>query len=118
MVFYLQRRFENQLQQCEIIQKEDLNLVNHLSGKQGRFVKLSFKNVQDLQDVKSTLAPIVERNKVQQEAYEAYEGWMNPDELADGRNKTSQIEKKILAIREYDVAYHIRTMVDSEIRCS
>lgn len=25
---------------------------------------------------------------------------------------------KIIDIREYDVAYHIRTMVDSEIRCS
>jgi len=43
---------------------------------------------------------------------------MNPDEMANGRNKSSQIEKKILAIREYDVAYHIRTMIDSEIRCS
>ena len=49
---------------------------------------------------------------------EAYEGWMNPDEMANGRNKSSQIEKKILAIREYDVAYHIRTLIDNEIRCS
>jgi len=64
MLFYLQRRFESQLKSCDVINKEDLELVNHLSGKKGRFVKLSFKNTVDLQDVKMTLAPIVEQNKV------------------------------------------------------
>jgi len=64
MLFYLQKRFESQLKGADVIHKEDLELVNHLSGKKGRFIKLSFKNVSDLQEVKMVLAPIVEQNKV------------------------------------------------------
>ena len=61
MVFYLQRRFESQLKSADIIHKEDLELVNHLSGKKGRFVKLSFKNVLEIdRDIDCTITKQLE----------------------------------------------------------
>jgi DNA polymerase epsilon subunit 1 len=69
----------------DVVDKEDLALVNHLSGKTGKFLRLSFKNVQDLSEVKYELLPVVEKNKLQRETQEAYEGWYNPSEMAENR---------------------------------
>lgn len=67
-------------------------------------------------EVRNSLQPIVARNKAQQETNDAYEGWCDPSDLAQDRSQ--QYLSKIRDIREYDVAYHIRTMIDNEIRCS
>lgn len=75
IVFYLNKSFENFLKSVQIIQKEDLELVNHLSGKKGKFIKLTFKNIRGLQDVKTKLVPLIEKNKKNREMNEAYEGW-------------------------------------------
>lgn len=64
------------------MQKEDLELVNHLSGKKGKFIKLSFKTNQLLQEVKFELLPIIEKNKAQRETQEAYEGWYDQEQTA------------------------------------
>ena len=79
----MNKTYEEKLKSVDIISKEDLELVNHLSGKTGKFLKLSFKNVQDMSEVKYELLPIVEKNKLQRETQEAYEGWYNPNELAE-----------------------------------
>ena len=57
---HLERRFEN----CKTtpVQKEDLDLANHLSGKLNQLIKLSFNTVKDLMDVKSELRKIVLNN--------------------------------------------------------
>jgi DNA polymerase epsilon subunit 1 len=73
----LQKTFESQLQSVEVIKKEDLDLVNHLSGKRGRFLKLSFNNVQELMDVKAKLLPVVEENKRRRLNEEEIEGQFN-----------------------------------------
>ena len=57
-------------------------------------------------EVKKELEKIVKKNKKERENLEAYEV---------GERHAMTL---ILAIREYDVAYHIRTLVDNEIRCS
>ena len=61
--------------------KEDLDLVNHLSGKTQKYLKLSFKNIQDLMTVRAELLLVVEKNKKEKETSEAYEGWYNPSDL-------------------------------------
>lgn len=48
VMLYLTKTFEQLIQNLTVIEKEDLELVNHLSGKTSKFVKLDFKNVQDL----------------------------------------------------------------------
>jgi len=44
IVFYLNKQYEQTIASVEIVRKEDLNLVNHLSGKTQTYIKLSFKN--------------------------------------------------------------------------
>lgn len=50
---HLQKRFPSCV--IHVIDKEDLDLPNHLSGKTHAFLKLSFKKVSDLVDSKSIL---------------------------------------------------------------
>lgn len=51
------------MKSIDIVLKEDLELVNHLSGKKGKFIKLSFNNVMELMEVKAELMPIVKKNQ-------------------------------------------------------
>lgn len=103
----------------EIVRKEDLTLVNHLSGKTQTYIKLQFKNVQDLMTVRQELFPIIKKNKANRANNDAYEGWYSSGTLADNRgSKKSEFLSKIFDIREYDVPFHIRVMIDREIRCS
>lgn len=116
IIFYLNKTYEEKLKSVDVIHKEDLELVNHLSGKKGKFIRLQFKNVAALMEVKADLKPIVEKNKAQRETQEAYDTWYNTNSM--GEANSSQFLSRIIDIREYDVAYHIRTMIDNEIRCS
>jgi DNA polymerase epsilon subunit 1 len=43
MMVYLERRFEKKLAAIELVDKVDLELVNHLSGKLNTYIKLSFR---------------------------------------------------------------------------
>ena len=67
----------------DYVDKEDLDLVNHLSGATQKYLKLSFKNIQDFMTVRSELQVIVARNQKDRETQEAYEGWYNPSELVN-----------------------------------
>lgn len=82
IIFYLNKEYEDQLSSVDIVAKEDLDLVNHLSGKLGKFIKVSFKNDQDMREVKTSLLPIIEKNKQEKETQDAYEGWYNQNEYA------------------------------------
>ena len=53
------------VESVDIVKKEDLDLVNHLSGKTQKYLKISFKNVQDLMACKLELMPIVKKNKAE-----------------------------------------------------
>jgi len=69
-------------------------------------------------EVKAQMIEQVEKNKKQRETQEAYEGWHAAGAMNSGKMDSQQIGGKILEIREFDVQYHIRTMIDLEIRCS
>jgi len=114
----LNKTYESVISSVDYVAKEDLDLVNHLSGKQQKYLKLSFKSIQDLMTVKSELLLIVEKNQREKETQEAYEGWYNPSDLVNQQADTQIILSKILEIREYDVPYHIRVCIDKELRCS
>uniref|UniRef100_A0A0R0HLB0 DNA polymerase epsilon catalytic subunit n=1 Tax=Glycine max TaxID=3847 RepID=A0A0R0HLB0_SOYBN len=110
---YLKRRYEGQIADVEIIEKEDLDLKNHLSGLRKSYLKLSFDTVQQLMDVKRDLMPTVERNKVKSDAAEAF--------LSMSTERREQRPQDFLDcitdLREYDVPYHVRFAIDNDIRC-
>ena len=107
IVFYVNKKWEY-VESVDIVKKEDLDLVNHLSGKTQKYLKISFKNMQDLMACKLELMPIVKKNKAEKTTQDAYEGWYNQGDLIDKQNTEQSYFHKIVDIREYDVPYHIR----------
>ncbi|GAU25117.1 hypothetical protein TSUD_274060 [Trifolium subterraneum] len=110
---YLRRRYESQIADIKIVEKEDLDLKNHLSGLRKSYLKLSFDTVQQLMNVRNDLMHVVERNKAKSDAAEAYES------ILTGRReqKLQDFLDCIIDLREYDVPYHVRFAIDNDIRC-
>ncbi|KAI9910683.1 hypothetical protein PsorP6_010308 [Peronosclerospora sorghi] len=120
---YCFRRFEGFIAKAERVWKEDLDLPNHLSGKQALYVKLCFATVADLMAVKKQLAPIVARNQERLQARQAYEmqGYVTENESTSGAEfgqglSMDESESSLLELREYDVPYAMRVAIDLDIR--
>ncbi|XP_054717403.1 DNA polymerase epsilon catalytic subunit A-like [Uloborus diversus] len=110
---YLSRKFGGTVNKVEIIEKEDLNLPNHLSGLKGKFLKLSFSTVTDLTKVKREIMPHVKKNKERQKLKTSYNEVFNDD--ADISSKKSDQVDSIMDIKEHDVPYHMRVSIDLKI---
>ncbi|GAB2214864.1 hypothetical protein Drorol1_Dr00019229 [Drosera rotundifolia] len=110
---YLRRRYENDIIDIEIVDKEDLDLKNHLSGLQKSYLKISFNTVQQLMQVKNDLLRVVERNKSKFDASGAY------DSILHGKSEQRPLDflDCITDLREYDVPYHVRFAIDNDVRC-
>ena len=59
----MQRRFEGVAVEVAVVEKKDMDQPNHLSGLMQQFVKLSFRNVQDLMTCRQAISPIAEANQ-------------------------------------------------------
>ncbi|KAK3293009.1 uncharacterized protein B0H64DRAFT_363312 [Chaetomium fimeti] len=110
------------------IEKEDLKMPNHLLGYRRTFIQLTFHNVQDLLAARRDIMPIAEKNKKGMDAMDTYAEVANANgnfdlfdddpRTDDRRNNASFAEASdfIVDIREYDVPYHVRVMIDLDIR--
>ncbi|EPE05144.1 dna polymerase epsilon [Ophiostoma piceae UAMH 11346] len=121
------------------VEKEDLQMPNHLLGYRRTFLELRFANVQDLMAARRDIMPIAEANKKGMDAMDTYAevasggnafngrgidddgfGFDLFDDAArdDERTTTSVSEASayIVDIREYDVPYHVRVLIDLDIR--
>ncbi|XP_020701921.2 DNA polymerase epsilon catalytic subunit A isoform X1 [Dendrobium catenatum] len=110
---YLRRRYEGQISNIEIMEKEDLDLKNHLSGLCGSYLKVSFDTVQQLTHVRNDLLHVVERNQARLGAAEAYESIYG----GKGKERPQDYVDCITDLREYDVPYHVRFAIDNDVRC-
>lgn len=110
-------------------------MPNHLSGRKGKFLKLSFRNTVDLAAVRKVLQPAVSKN-----AELAKERGMHNEDLMNfvqndntgstfGTATTSSASSQrrnnpdsyglnnIVDLREHDLPYHLRVNIDLSIRC-
>ncbi|GJP47493.1 hypothetical protein CLOM_g6680 [Closterium sp. NIES-68] len=69
---YLRRKYEGLITEIEAVEKEDLDLPNHLSGRRRTYLKVRFANVQNLMEVRREVMGVVERNKTRDQAAGAY----------------------------------------------
>lgn len=83
LIFLLNKEYAEYLDSIDVVDKEDLGLINHLSGKTQKYIKLKFRNVSLLQNCKEKLMPIIKRNKAEKETRDAYEGWYNQADRVD-----------------------------------
>ena len=116
----LRRKYSDTLLDVEIVDKEDLDLKNHLSGLRQTYLKVSCATTQELMDIRREIMPIVEKNKKKSAAAMAYEALAHQESVDAGTMRKRALldyEDAMVDIREYDVPYHMRYLIDSEVRC-
>ncbi|TPX18262.1 uncharacterized protein E0L32_002771 [Thyridium curvatum] len=109
------------------VEKEDLQMPNHLLGYRRTFLELRFANVQNLMAARRDIMPIADRNKKSMNAMDTYAEVATSngdfdlfDDLRDDDKRLNasfaDASDFIVDIREYDVPYHVRVMIDMNIR--
>ncbi|KAI4260020.1 MAG: hypothetical protein LQ352_000516 [Teloschistes flavicans] len=121
---WCRRKFEGLVKAVKRVEKEDLQMPNHLLGYRRLFLRLSFYNVSNLLEARSSLMPIAENNKKTLNAMDTYAEVVSAgfdlfeDERYDDKRNPSIADASdyIFDIREYDVPYHVRVAIDKDIR--
>ncbi|XP_026333322.1 DNA polymerase epsilon catalytic subunit A [Hyposmocoma kahamanoa] len=121
VIQYLSKKFAGTLHKIDIIEKEDLDLLNHLSGLKQRYIKLSFMSQNEMMKVRREILTAVNKNK-EREKKDAIYAEMLTNALTSAAaiehaKKTTDHMENILDIREHDVPYHVRVSIDVKIFC-
>ncbi|KAI0475242.1 DNA polymerase epsilon [Xylariaceae sp. FL0804] len=109
------------------LEKDDLDLPNHLLGYRRTFMELRFANVNDLMAARRDIMPVAEKNRKAMDATDVYAevasaqaGFDLFDDSRDDDKRHnasfSDASDFLVDIREYDVPYHVRVMIDMNIR--
>ena len=106
---FLKRRFDSQLVSAQVVELEDMDLPNHLSGIKRAYLKLSFRNCRELMEIRRELRSAAEKNQKLAETTEAYATF-------GGSSEGGNCMDAITELREYDVPYHIRVAIDKDFR--
>ena len=69
---WCRRKFETLVKGVKRLEKEDLQMPNHLLGYRRVFLQLAFENVSDLLSVRKAIMPIAEKNKRGMNAIDTY----------------------------------------------
>ena len=69
---WCRRKFEGMVKGVNRLEKEDLQMPNHLLGYRRTFLQLTFVNVGDLLGVRKSIMPIAEKNKKSMNAMDTY----------------------------------------------
>lgn len=113
---FLQRKFETLIHSIEPIQRVDLEMKNHLAGLTATYLRISFLTVQDLVACRMQLAPVVAANKARRATSDVFEAFERDieEEFIEAKDHGEYIDD----IREYDIPYYQRVLIDTNIRVS
>lgn len=117
---YLQKKYGEHLSALDVVTKEDLDMPNHLIGLTQTYLKLSFRNMNKLTQVKRELANIVKKNDEQEANTTSYKKMLHHalvPHATEGASKHVDVVKHILDMREHDLPYHVRVSIDEKIFC-
>ena len=73
MTSYLSRKLTGRLVGIDMVDKEDLELPNHLVGLKRRYLKLRFHSVEDLMKAKREVMPAVRKNREREKSCLTYD---------------------------------------------
>ena len=113
----VRRKLEGGLRDSVILDREDLDLKNHLSGIQRKLLKLTFYNIDEMMLAKKEFYPVVARNKARGDVTSAYALLHEQQEQRSGRDRFQDAMEGIIEMREHDVPYHVRFAIDTDVRC-
>ncbi|GFU44302.1 DNA polymerase epsilon catalytic subunit A [Nephila pilipes] len=109
---HLTRKYGGLISKVEIVQKENLDLPNHLSGLKGKFIKLLFTTVSDLIKVRKEIMPYVKKNKEKLNNTVSFNEVLNKNPDSSVSKKQFEQLDNIVDMREYDVPFHVRVSID------
>lgn len=115
---FLQRKYGGLAAKIEVIEKEDLDMPNHLIGIKHSMIKMSFYNTTVMNKVRIEINRSVKKNKEREKTNTFYMKMLSMS-LA-GSSVTEQNQDYldfIMDIREHDVPYHVRVSIDLKIFC-
>ena len=69
---WCRRKFEGIVKRVKKVEKEDLQMPNHLLGYRRTFLQLTFANVSDLLSARKDILPVAEKNKKNMNAMDTY----------------------------------------------
>jgi DNA polymerase epsilon subunit 1 len=69
---WVRRGFDGLVKNVKRVEKEDLQMPNHLLGYRRTLLQLSFANVSDLLSVRKVIMPIAEKNRKKVSAMDTY----------------------------------------------
>lgn len=123
---WCRRAFEGLIKGVKKVEKEDLQMPNHLLGYRRTLLKLSFANVGNLLGVRKVIMPLAEKNRKKMNAMDTYAEVASANAGFDVFDDDQDYDKRpnaivdasdfIVDIREYDVPYHVRVAIDKDIR--
>lgn len=119
----LRRQYDAHIAAVDVVEKIDLDAKNHLSGLKTPLLKVSFLTVQALVHVRAQLQPIIAHNaataSTTSSAVAGSAASGDIEDLVGGSSGgTTTALNFIKEMREYDVPYHIRTVIDLDIRAA
>lgn len=118
VVTFLQRKFGGQAAKIEAIEKEDLDMPNHLVGIKQNMIKLSFINVNTMMKVRQEINRAVKKNKEREKTNTFYMKLLSTTLAGStGGDVNQDYIDFILDIREHDVPYHVRVSIDLNVFC-
>eukprot|EP01117_Protostelium_nocturnum_P018117 TRINITY_DN7510_c0_g1_i3.p1 TRINITY_DN7510_c0_g1~~TRINITY_DN7510_c0_g1_i3.p1 ORF type:complete len:2083 (+),score=451.15 TRINITY_DN7510_c0_g1_i3:185-6433(+) len=112
---WLRRKHEKHISSIDTVEKEDLQLKNHLSGVTRTLLKISFWTVQGLLAVRNDVMPIIKKNLEGKSTSEIYS--QDGQSGKNKKKKATDFLESLNDIREYDVRYYQRVALDRDIRC-
>ncbi|VDK84402.1 unnamed protein product [Litomosoides sigmodontis] len=112
---YLSRKYGS-LITTDIVEKEDLDLKNHLSGLKRTYLKISFPSLNELLKFKKDITPILKRNQEREKQTTSYTNLLTRHL---GSRKVvfdeGDVLEKIIDMREHDIPYQMRVCIDLEV---
>ncbi|PZC77848.1 hypothetical protein B5X24_HaOG202959 [Helicoverpa armigera] len=121
VIQFLSKRFAGTIHKINVIEKEDLDLLNHLSGLKQRYIKLSFMSQNEMMKVRREILTAVNKNKEREKKDQIYAEMLTnaltSAAAIEHAKKTTDHMENILDIREHDVPYHVRVSIDMQIFC-
>ncbi|XP_075982570.1 DNA polymerase epsilon catalytic subunit 1 [Anticarsia gemmatalis] len=121
VIQFLSKRFAGTIHKINVIEKEDLDLLNHLSGLKQRYIKLSFISQSEMMKVRREILTAVNKNKEREKKDHIYTelltNALTSAAAVEHAKKTTDHMENILDIREHDVPYHVRVSIDMQIFC-
>lgn len=115
---FLQRKFGGQAAKIEVVEKEDLDMPNHLIGLKQSMIKMSFINTNTMTKVRLEINRAVKKNKEREKTNTVYMKMLSMTLAGSSKSEQTQDYMEfIMDIREHDVPYHVRVSIDLEIFC-